>query len=179
MEAKHMDDLFEKVKNAENHSEIINGEEVIQDRTTTNHNIAVTEIASFLKKHISANNGKCKVFTENVALFINELCDNNDFFLPDVMVACNEEGIREDGVHTAPLFVAEVTSESTKANDYGYKKEVYKSIGVEEYWIVDIQRNIIEKHLLSKGYISDCYIHPEAMKVSVYNLVADVSSFMN
>lgn len=178
MEVKLMDNLFEKVKNAENHSEIVNGVEVVQDRTTTKHNIAVTEIASALKNHISSNNGNCKVFTETVALFVNELCNSNDYFLPDVMVVCDESGIQEDGVHVAPLFVAEITSESTKSNDYGHKKEIYKSIGVQEYWIVDIQRNIIEKHLLSKEYISDCYIHPEAMKVTVYNFVTDVSEFM-
>lgn len=174
-----MNDLFERVKNSEEHAELINGIEIIQNRTTTTHNIAVTEIASALKKNISSNKGKCKVFTENVALFVNEMCGSNDYFLPDIMVVCDEEGIREDGVHTTPVFVAEVTSDSTKINDYGYKKEVYKSMGVEEYWIVDIQRNIIEKHLLSKGYISDCYIHPEAMKITVYDFVMDVSGFMN
>lgn len=173
-----MDEFYEQIHNAENHSEIINGTLVVQDKTTTTHNIAVTEIASAIKNHISSNNGKCKVFTENVALYINELCGNNDYFLPDVMVVCDEEGIQEDGVHSVPLFIAEVTSESTKSIDYGYKKEIYKSIGVEEYWIVDIQRNMIEKHLLSKEYISDCYIHPEAMKVTVYGFVTDVSSFI-
>ncbi len=139
---------------------------------------SITEIATAIKNHISSNNGKCKVFTENIALYVGELLGGNDYFLPDVMVVCNTDGIHDDGIHSVPLFVVEVTSESTKSNDYGYKKEVYKSIGVEEYWIVDIQRNIIEKHLLSKGYISDRYMHPEAMKVSVYNLVMDVSSFM-
>lgn len=173
-----MDSLLEQIKNDERHSEIINGSLVIQDKTTTTHNTAVTEIASALKNFITSNNGKCQVFTENVALYINELRENNDYFLPDVMVVCNEEGIQEDGIHTAPVFVAEVTSESTKSIDYGYKKEIYKSIGVEEYWIVDIQRNMIEKHLLSKEYISDCFIHPEAMKISVYGFVMDVTSFI-
>ena len=178
MEAKFMDSLFEKVSNSEKHSEIINGVEVIQNRTTPAHNIAVATISTALRNNISANKGNCIVFTENVALFVNELCGNNDYFLPDVMVVCDDKAIREDGVHAAPLFVAEITSESTRHNDFGYKKEVYRAMGVEEYWVVDIQRNLIEKYLLSKDYSPDCFMHPEAMKVSVYDFVFDVTTFI-
>ena len=173
-----VDCLLERVKEAEKHMEIINGVEVIQDKTTPIHNNAVMEIASALMEHISSRGIKCQVFTQNVALFINEMCGNNDLFLPDVMAVCDED-ICEDGIHIAPLFIAEVTSESSKINDYGYKREVYRSIGVTEYWIVDIQRHLIEKHLLSKGYISDCYFHPEAMKVTTLNMVTDVSGYMD
>ncbi|MCR5128710.1 MAG: Uma2 family endonuclease [Lachnospiraceae bacterium] len=37
--------------------------------------------------------------------------------------------------------MAEVTSESTRKNDYGKKMITYSEIGVKEYWVVDLQRN--------------------------------------
>lgn len=167
-----------EAKKSENHVEIINGVEVIQERTSPTHNIAVTQIMASIKNHISSNDSNCEVFTQSVALYVNELCGNNDLFLPDVMVVRNKEGISDDGVHTTPLFVAEVTSEITRQHDYGRKKDLYKAIGVEEYWIVDIQHNIIEKNLLSKKYIPDYYMCPEAMKITVFDFVMDVSGFI-
>ena len=37
----------------------------------------------------------------------------------------------------APDFVLEVTSRSTRKEDQGRKREVYASLGVEEYWLFD------------------------------------------
>lgn len=77
---------IEDVLTRENHAELIDGKLVITDKTTVAHNNAVTEIATALKQFIRDNNGGCKVFTENVALYCNELCnDNTNFFLPDIM----------------------------------------------------------------------------------------------
>lgn len=168
------------VIDSEEHAELVNGTVVIENKTTVSHNIAISEIAGALKKYISDNNGTCKVFSENVALYVNEICeDNNNYFLPDVMVVCENDGIREDGVHVAPLFVAEVTSEATKKNDYHEKMEIYRKIGVQEYWIVDIQRNVVFKYLSKEDYIPQSYIYPESMKVSVYpNLMIDFSEIM-
>lgn len=183
MEERLMNDLkakLEEVMNAENHAELVDGTIIIQDRTTPAHNNAVIEIATALKNYILEHNGTCKVFTENVALYANELCENDkEFYLPDVMVVCDEKGLKEDGVHAAPLFIAEITSDSTKANDYGHKKEIYRTIGVEEYWVVDIQRKIVMKHLASEEFVPEIYMYPESMKVSVYpDFVMDVTNFM-
>ncbi len=59
------------------------------------------------------------------------------------MTVCNSNGIKDDGVHTSPLFVAEVTSEYTKKNGYVRKMATYNDIGVKEYWVVDIQRKVV------------------------------------
>ena len=37
----------------------------------------------------------------------------------------------------APDFVLEITSRSTREEDQGRKREVYASLGVEEYWLFD------------------------------------------
>ncbi len=162
--------VFEMVVNSEEHIEMIDGIVVVENKTTTEHNATVNEIADALKHYIKSNNGKCRVFTENVGLYVNEILgDNKDFFLPDVMVVCNPEGVQSNGVHTTPRFVAEVTSESTKKCDYNEKLDVYKKIGVEEYWIVDIQRKVIYKYLKEEDYIPQTFMYASKMEVSIYN----------
>lgn len=169
-----------EIADMDGHVELVDGIVVIENKTTITHNLTVSEISNSLRNYILANNGTCKVFSENVALYVNEFCnDDGEFFLPDVMVVCDKAGIKEDGIHAVPLFVAEVTSESTKKNDYCSKLEIYRKIGVKEYWIVDIQRKVVYKYLSEEEYIPQTYMYPESMKVSVYpNLMIDLSEFM-
>jgi Uma2 family endonuclease len=168
------------IENSEDHIELINGEKIIIDRTNSDHNELVNEIVFALKSYIKANGGSCKVFSENVALYVNELCDDDGmFFLPDVMLVCDPGAVDSKGVHKAPGFVAEITSESTRKYDYNEKLDIYKKIGVEEYWIVDIQRKTVYKYLASEDYVPQTYMRPESMKVSVCKgLMIDISGFM-
>ena len=95
------------------------------------------------------------------------------------MVVCDPESVDDNGIHKAPRFIAEVTSESTKVNDYNAKLDTYKKIGVQEYWIIDLQRKLIMKYTASDNYIPKTFDHPESMKVSTYEgLMVDVSAFM-
>lgn len=157
------------VSERDDHAELIKGSLVVTDRTSVAHNNAVLEIASALRQFIMANNGKCKVFTENVALYCNELCDDaGNLFLPDIMSVCDEAGIKDDGIHTAPLFVVEVTSEATKKNDYGIKMLIYRDIGVKEYWVVDLQRKVITRYLSENDFAPEIITYPLAGKISVH-----------
>ena len=167
-------------ENSEEHMELVGGECIIEDRTSVEHNSVVSEIVFALKDHIKKNGGTCQIFSENVALYVNEMLNNDGmFFLPDVMVVCDADAIDSRGVHKAPVFVAEVTSEATRKNDYNTKLDVYKKIGVSEYWIVDMQRGVVFKYLAAEDYIPQTYMHPEYVNVSSYNgLEIDFSPYM-
>ena len=180
MDIKKEHYTIEQVASMQGHVELIDGTIVIEDRVSVTHNLIMNDIATSFKNYISGKSGTCKVFTENVALYVSELCDENmNYFLPDLMVVCDANKIDEDGVHTAPLFVAEITSESTKKTDYGEKLNIYRKIGVEEYWVVDIQRKMVFRYLAAEDYVPVAYIYPELMKVSVYeDLFIDLSSYM-
>ena len=157
----------------EEHTEFINGKVKIGEIDSVAHNSAVLEIASALKNYIAENGSKCKVFTENVALYCDELCNNKgNLFLPDVMCVRDKNGIRDDGVHTAPEFVVEVTSDATKKNDYCRKMVVYEEIGVREYWVVDLQRNLIVRYLADNDFVPEFVVYDECqdkcISVSTY-----------
>ena len=55
---------------------------------------------------------------------------------PDVFVVCNPDIIKDDGIHGAPAFIAEVLSDSTANKDLGEKKLLYERNGVKEYWVI-------------------------------------------
>lgn len=158
-------DVYER----EDHAELISNSLVVTDKTTVAHNNAVLEIATALRSFISSKKGKCRVFTENIALYCDELCDaSGNLFLPDIMVVCNEDGIKDDGVHCAPKFVAEVTSEATRKNDYGKKLAVYGEIGVEEYWIADLQKNRVVRYLSEDDFAPEIITYPHTSTMSMH-----------
>lgn len=55
---------------------------------------------------------------------------------PDIIVVCDRDKVRDDGIHGAPDFVVEVLSESTAEKDLTIKRALYEAAGVREYWIV-------------------------------------------
>ncbi len=151
----------EEVSQMENHAELVDGKLVITDTTTVTHQRAVRKIVRALEQFINSNNGNCEVFAENIALYCNELCDSTDnFFLPDVMSVCDKSGVKEDGVHIAPKFVAEVTSVSTRRQDYIEKMSIYAKIGVEEYWIIDLQRKMVVRYVKDNDFIPEMLSSP-------------------
>jgi len=157
------------VSKMETHAEMIYGKVVITDQTTVTHQRTISIIRRALEHYIESHKGQCEVFTENIALFCNELCDDqNNFFLPDVMTVCDQSGIKEDGVHTAPKFVAEVTSPSTRRLDFTEKMTVYSKIGVQEYWVVDLQKKIVIRYLSENDFTPEIMQFPLLSSIPVY-----------
>ena len=170
---------IEEVSRMENHAELVDGKLIITDKTTVTHQRAVREIVRALEQFIRSNKGGCEVFAENIALYCNELCDSTDnFFLPDVMSVCDKSGIKDDGVHTAPRFVAEITSVSTRKQDYIEKMAVYAKIGVQEYCVVDLQRKIVVRYLKDNDFIPEMVSYSLSSSIPVHtypNLEIDLS----
>jgi len=73
---------------------------------------------------------------------------DNDIFIPDAMIVCDKNLIKQNGIHGAPDLVAEVLSPSTAKNDKGYKKQIYEQCGVKEYWLVDTANHSVEVYSL-------------------------------
>ena len=174
---------IEEVSRMETHAELIDGELIISDKTTVTHQRAVREIVRALEQFIRSNKSGCEVFAENIALYCNELCDSTDnFFLPDVMSVCDKSGIKDDGVHTAPRFVAEITSVSTRKQDYIEKMAVYAKIGVHEYWVVDLQRKIVVRYLKDNEFIPEMVTYSLSSSIPVHtypNLEIDLSGIFD
>ena len=98
---------------------------------------------------------RCKLFTEAEVVF-----DDENIFIPDLLVVCDQNQIKKNCIDGAPDFVVEVLSPSTKRRDVTIKKEVYEKFGVKEYWIINPADESIETYILKNNkFILDNIYH--------------------
>ncbi len=125
--------------------ELLNGEIFMMAGASVNHNRVAGNIYHVFRSFLKGKT--CEAFSDGVDVFLTE----NDRVMPDVMIVCNKNIIKRDGIHGTPDLVVEVLSPSTAKNDRGYKKDLYEKSGVKEYWIADASARSIETYLLSDG----------------------------
>ncbi len=135
-------------------SERINGKVVaMAPRPSVNHNLIAENICHIFFAFLKGKS--CTPFADGTDLHLTE----DDVFIPDMMVVCDQDKIRWDGVYGAPDFVAEVLSPSTTKRDRGYKKDLYARCGVREYWIVSPESRSVEVYLLQDGQLAFHDVH--------------------
>lgn len=125
--------------------ELIGGELIAMSPAATNHNRISRNIFGIFWSYLKGK--KCEPFGDGEAVYLTD----DDHFIPDFMVVCDPDKIKQNGVHGAPDLVVEVLSFSTAKRDRGYKKDVYEQCGVREYWIVNPADKSVEVHLLIDG----------------------------
>ena len=107
--------------------ELIDGKLVaMSPRPVVNHNRIAFRIAHLFENYLEGR--KCIALADGVDVHLTE----KDIFVPDMMVVCEREKIKYDGVYGAPDLVVEVLSPSTAKRDKGYKKDVYEICVVRE-----------------------------------------------
>lgn len=99
----------------------------------------VIKIGSQLKDSL------CRVLGDNVQYQWSE--NNNEIVIPDASIICNMRDRKNVSFTGIPRFVMEVLSEGTKQDDYTRKMEIYKKVGISEYWIVDWRERKVEIYL--------------------------------
>ena len=139
----YIDDVPRKEK-----TELINGKIFLMSpRPRVTHATACTNIVSEFKQHLRGK--KCRAFCDGVDVYL----DDKNRFIPDAMIVCNRDIIKEDGIHGAPDLVVEVLSSTTARNDRGRKKDAYAKAGVKEYWIVDTWGKYVEVYYNQNGWL--------------------------
>ena len=127
--------------------ELHNGQVVLMAPSpNVNHNSIAFKIANLFENHLKGR--RCKVFADGTDVYLTE----KDVFVPDMMVVCDRNKIRWNGIHGAPDLVVEVLSLGTAKRDRGYKKDMYEKCGVREYWIVTPKEKTVEVYLLEDGH---------------------------
>lgn len=56
---------------------------------------------------------------------------------PDLLIVCDPERVKDNGVHGAPDWVLEILSPSTSWRDQTEKRGLYEYHGVKEYWVLN------------------------------------------
>ena len=141
--------------------EIIGGEFVMMSAPTINHTFVAGNIYNIFFNYLYGK--RCTPIMDSGGLFLEE---DTEQYQPDMMVVCDPDKIRPDGVHGAPDLVVEVLSPSTGRYDRGHKMDVYEKHGVREYWIVSPEGRTLEQYVLENGrfVLRDMYaVYPEFM----------------
>ena len=132
----HFDDQWE---------ELIDGKVVMMAPARVNHHRVSANIYSLFRDYLKGR--KCEPFPDGVGLYLS----NREHYVPDMMVVCDPDKVKDKGIVGAPDLVVEVLSPGTAKNDRGHKKDVYERYGVREYWLVDPSNFTVEQYVLEDG----------------------------
>ena len=135
--------LTDEVNDVYERQEMINGKIYMQAACpATNHNRIIRNLSA--KFYMYLRGKKCESFGENMKVVLN----NKNYFIPDLMIVCDPDKIKDKFIDGAPDLVVEVLSPSTNRNDRISKKYAYEKAGVREYWIISPNDKSVEVYLL-------------------------------
>ncbi len=135
-------------------TEKIDGKEYLMSpRPAPGHMTVSTNIHHIFKRFLKGK--KCKAFLE-----VDVHLDENNTLVPDVLIVCDKNKIKPNGIDGTPDLVVEVLSPATASRDKGIKKVAYERAGVKEYWIVDPASKSIDVYHLQDGRLEfiDAYL---------------------
>ncbi len=115
--------------------ELIDGVVMMSPRPAIKHQRISGNIYHELRTILKGRN--CEPIQE-----IDLVLEQNNF-VPDLMVVCDEN--LDEMIHydKPPLIVVEIISPSSGSRDYFVKRRAYKELGVQEYWIVSPEEKCI------------------------------------
>lgn len=128
--------------------ELHNGKIIYMASPTPEHQDVVTELSARMR--IFASGKKLgKVFSAPLDVVFNPI----DTFQPDILFIAKENLsiIRDKKVEGAPDLVVEILSESNMPKEMSYKKYIYESSGVREYWVINLAKSSITLYLNLDG----------------------------
>ncbi len=125
-------------------SEFINGTVYDMRPANTKHIAIQRNLSGIIFNFLKGK--RCNLFTGIGVDF-----DEDNYFIPDLVVVCDPNKITHRGINGAPDFVVEVLSTSTRKRDIDIKKQTYERFGVKEYWIINPKDESIEAYLLKNG----------------------------
>ena len=134
----------QRTENEERKYEVIGGTAYMMGRQNADHASVSRNISGIFYTYLKGK--RCKVFSE-----FDVILDEENTFIPDVIINCDASKVHQDGIHGAPDLVVEILSRSTLKRDRTVKKDAYEKAGVKEYWIVSPNDKTIEVYRLQNG----------------------------
>jgi Uma2 family endonuclease len=128
--------------------EIIEGEHYVTAAPVTRHQRISGRLFYLIQDHLEAH-PIGEVFAAPFDVLLSEI----NVFVPDLVYVSKERSrlITEKNLQGAPDLAIEILSPSTKSRDERLKRDVYQRTGVDEYWLVDPDRNVIQVYRQSGG----------------------------
>lgn len=106
------------------------------------HSLVIVNFVSAIRKQLK--NSTCYVYSDNVQYKFQTDDGECKTVIPDASINCRVKSRRGNAFVDAPRFVLEVLSPSTEQYDRTEKMELYRQQEIEEYWIVDWRKKVVE-----------------------------------
>lgn len=159
--------------------EIINGIPYLQAAPTWQYQAVLLELARQFANYLQDKS--CRVFTAPFDLRIPEANEKDEettnVVQPDIIIICDNSGLKKTGYYGVPELIIEVVSPSTGQKDKIEKFNLYEKAGVKEYWIVEPDEKVVMVFTLEEGRYGrpQMYSEEDKVKVSIFdNLVIDL-----
>jgi Uma2 family endonuclease len=121
--------------------ELIDGELMMTPAPSPKHQRILRKLALALVSHVESN-ALGEVFFSPVDVVLEE----HVVVQPDILfVRLSQHGIvGDEAIHGAPELVVEILSPTSFYHDLRRKLRIYSQYGVQEYWVVDPEKETIE-----------------------------------
>ena len=138
---RHFYEIVEENKKME----FINGDIVFHSPVKLQHNSATKLLCVLLNTHVIKNKlGFVGIEKIMISLTRNDYEPDLCFFGTEKSKNFTKKQMR----FPAPDLVVEVLSDSTEKNDRETKFQDYAAHGVQEYWIIDAEKEVVEQYFL-------------------------------
>ena len=114
-----------------------------RSRTYLEHSMVIHNFVIKIGNQIT--DSLCRVFGDSVQYQWRE--NDDKAVVPDVSIICNMKDRKNISFTGIPRMVMEVLSDSTEDYDRNEKMDIYKKVGVSEYWIVDWRKKQVEIYM--------------------------------
>lgn len=147
-------------------AELIDGEMFMMASPTRWHQDASGWFFAQIFSYIQGKKGKCRVYASQFAVFPKK--DDKNYVEPDLSIVCDRDKLDNRGCNGAPDLVIEIVSPSSIKMDYERKLNLYQESGVEEYWIVDLEKERVRVYHFTEDVQERDYSLTDTVKVGIY-----------
>ncbi len=142
--------------------ELHDGKIIFMPSPTPLHQDIATELTTRMRTHSKAHQ-LGKVYTAP----LDTLFDDINTFQPDVLFIAKERAfiIGPKKIEGAPDFVVEIQSEGNTAKEMNYKKYIYATFMVREYWVINLKKETITQYINEEGEFRQAGIYSKEKQV--------------
>ena len=128
--------------------EIIEGEHYVTASPATRHQRILLNLSYLIRNYLETH-PIGEIFFAPFDVLLSEI----NILVPDLVYISNERAhfVTPKNLQGAPDLVVEILSPSTRSRDQRLKRDVYERTGVEEYWLVDPEREVAEVYRRGAG----------------------------
>lgn len=128
--------------------ELINGNIVFMPSPTPQHQRVLRRLTGQIENYLLTS-PVGEVFFAPLDVFFDE----TNTLQPDILFIRKERAgiIGEKKIEGAPDFVVEILSEGNTSKEMTFKKYVYESFQVREYWLINLAKQTITQYLNEEG----------------------------